>query len=301
MRKQQQAYLYAGAAVLCWSTVATAFKLALRGLGPLELLCYAACASACVLTALLLIQGGLAAAAGQSKSDWLRSAGLGFLNPLLYYLVLFKAYDLLPAQEAQPLNYTWPVVLSLLSAALLGQRLSARSFAALLTSFAGVIVISTRGRLADIRFACPLGTALAVGSSVIWALFWILNLRDPRAPTVKLWSASLFGAAYSTVLLVCVGRGEAAGAGPMLAACYAGVFEMGVTFVLWLNALRLSSESALVSNLAYLSPFLSLVFIRFVLGEDIRASSIAGLTLIVAGILIQTVRAKAPAASHSRT
>ena len=34
----------------------------------------------------------------------------GFLNPFLYYIILFKAYSLLPAQEALSLNYTWPLV-----------------------------------------------------------------------------------------------------------------------------------------------------------------------------------------------
>ena len=40
---------------------------------------------------------------------------LGLVNPFLYYLVLFKAYDLLPAQEAQAINYTWALMLAFLS------------------------------------------------------------------------------------------------------------------------------------------------------------------------------------------
>jgi drug/metabolite transporter (DMT)-like permease len=62
---------------------------------------------------------------------------------------------------------------------------------------------------------------------------------------------------------------------------------MSLTFVLWMKALQFSPNSAAVSNLAYLSPFLSLVFIHAILGEKILASSVLGLAFIVAGILVQ--------------
>ena len=42
-----------------------------------------------------------------SRRDWQQSLLPGLLNPCLYYLVLFKAYELLPAQQAQALNYSW--------------------------------------------------------------------------------------------------------------------------------------------------------------------------------------------------
>ena len=58
---------------------------------------------------------------------------------------------------------------------------------------------------------------------------------------------------------------------------YAGVFEMGLTFVLWMRALSLSRTTAQVSNLVYFSPFLSLILINVIVGETIRASSVIGL------------------------
>ncbi|MBI4721065.1 MAG: EamA family transporter, partial [Chitinivibrionia bacterium] len=72
-----------------------------------------------------------------------------------------------------------------------------------------------------------------------------------------------------------------------LGCLYIGCFEMGVTFVLWMKALSLTERTAQVSNLILLSPFISLIFIRFVVGEHIMLSSMAGLVLIVAGVLIQ--------------
>ena len=62
---------------------------------------------------------------------------------------------------------------------------------------------------------------------------------------------------------------------------------MGITFVLWLNALRYSKTTAGVSNLIYLSPFISLIIIHFTVGEAILQSTVFGLALIVSGILMQ--------------
>ena len=120
----------------------------------------------------------------------------GFLTPFLSYAVLFRAYDVLPAQEAQPLNYTWPIMVVLLSAPMLGQRIRPAGLAAILISFVGVLVISTRGRVFDLEFTNGPGALLALGSSVIWALYCLRNVRDARGDLEKLPLNFLFGTAY---------------------------------------------------------------------------------------------------------
>ncbi|MCP4229007.1 MAG: DMT family transporter [bacterium] len=297
MKKQTKAYIYAGITVLFWSTVASAFKLTLRELDYIQLLFLASLSSTAVLFVILLIRGNVRKIVRQSGKDILRSALLGLLNPFLYYLVLFKAYSLLPAQEAQPLNFTWPVVLALLSVPLLKQKLRLKAILALLISFVGVLVISTRGDIFTWSFESPLGTILAAGSSLVWALFWIYNIKDGREPVLKLFFGFLFGTIYVSIAFTLFGlplRLTWAGLG---GAVYIGLFEMGITFVLWLRALSLADNNARVANLVYLSPFISLIFIHFVVGEEILLSSIIGLILIVAGILVQTVNLKKKAAS----
>ena len=112
MSTQTQAYLYAILTVFLWSTAATAFKLSLRVLDPIQLLFYAVLTSVIVLGIILGAQGKWAAVFLCTRRQYLQSLGLGMLNPCAYYLVLLQAYDLLPAQEAQPLNYTWAIALA---------------------------------------------------------------------------------------------------------------------------------------------------------------------------------------------
>ena len=275
-----------------WSTVAPAFKLALRELNPLQLLFYASITSVTALFIILLCQRKIGLLLNLSVKEVFRSALLGFLNPFIYYLVLFKAYSILPAQEAQPLNWTWPIVLTLLSALVLKQKLSAASMAAILLSFTGVLVIAVKGDFAALHFTSLEGDALAVVSSLFWASYWILNLRDRRDPVLKLFLNFTFGVIYISALMMASGVLVFPTPFALGTAVYIGLFEMGVTFVIWLKALTIAESSAKIANLVYITPFLSLVFIHIILGETIHPSSIIGLTLIVGGILLQNLKKK---------
>ena len=88
--------------------------------------------------------------------------------------------------------------------------------------------------------------------------------------------------------------------GTFAAAVYVGVFEMGVAFVLWSYAMKKAENTSRVSNLIFISPFLSLVFIYFILGEQILPSTYIGLVLIVAGLWLQQkkVRVREQALAH---
>ena len=286
--------MYAGAVVLLWATVASAFKLSLRYVEAPHMLLYATVVSTVVLLVVAVWQGKLGQALACSRRQYARSAAVGFLSPFLYYLVLFEAYDRLPAQEAQPLNYTWPVVVVILSAPLLKQPIGRVSLAAIGVSFVGVLVIATRGDLLSFRFSDPIGTALAVGSAFIWAAFWLTNVRDDRDAVVKLLLNFVFGLIFVSIAVLALAGPPPLDVRGIAGSAYAGVFEMGVTFVLWMRALSLSRTTAQVSNLVYLSPFLSLVLINVFVGETILPSTVIGLLFIVGGIVIRRFDRTAP-------
>ena len=67
---------------------------------------------------------------------------------------------------------------------------------------------------------------------------------------------------------------------------------MGITFVLWLMAIRLAPKSDRISNLVYIAPFLNLLFASQVLGEKIYLTTVGGIILLVAGIVIQNITGK---------
>lgn len=292
MKQQTKAYLFALTAVLLWSTVATAFKIALESFDVIQLLCYSSMIAFGFLFLINIPKFRKSEFKELTKKDLGMGAIRGLLNPFIYYLILFQAYDLLPAQEAMTLNYTWPLMIVILSAPLLKQKINRKGFIAILLSFLGVIVIATKGNPFDIQFSDLKGDLLALSTSIVWALFWILNLRDKQNEQIKLLLSFAFGFAYSLAALFIFSEWHIPDMKSFLAVSYVGLAEMGLTFVVWLQALKLSERTDQVSQLIYLSPVLSLVWIYFILGEQIHQATIYGLVLILSGIVIQNWKSK---------
>jgi len=290
MDNQRKAYSFAILAVILWSTVASAFKISLRHVDYLELLLYASFFSTLIIFFVLIVRKKLHLLRTYSFKDFAFAALLGFLNPFLYYIVLFKAYSILPAQEAITLNYTWPLMLVLLSIPLLKQKIKLLSIVAIIISFFGVIIIATRGDFASLSFSNIKGDLLPLSSAVIWALFWIFSLKDKHDVVVKLFVSFCFGLFFSIGLIIV--RSTFVGFSlpnikGVLGSAYVGFFEMGLTFIVWLSALKYAKTTAQVSNFIYITPFLSLFLVSIVVGEKILFSTIIGLVFIIAGIILQ--------------
>jgi drug/metabolite transporter (DMT)-like permease len=278
---------YAALTILFWSTVASAFALTLRHVRPFELLFYSSLFAVLLLGAIVLVSPKKTDFRQWTPRDFRLSAVLGLLNPFLYYLLLFEAYDRLPAQEALPLNFAWPIVLVLLSIIILRQKIHPWSILFLLVSFLGVIIIATRGDPLSMRLENPPGIGMALGSTVIWALYWIYSSQDERDSVCRLFCNFVFGVVYLLLFALFNGGVAVPGLHGLAGTLYIATFEMALAFICWLQALKLASNTAQVSSLIYITPFFSLVVIHFVVGEDIYPSTMIGLLLIIGGIVGQ--------------
>lgn len=292
MHTQTRAMLLGVMAVLLWSTVASAFKLSLGVMDVPQLLLYAGLSAFVVLGATLAFTRRFALVLTATRRDWGVSLGLGLMNPLAYYVILFHAYDLLPAQVAQPLNYTWAIVLALLSIPLLKQRLAATDIVGAAVSYFGVVVIATRGSFSALGVDSPLGVGLALASTVVWALYWIGNTRDRRDPVVTLFMNVTLSLPFLLLYCALFSSLSLTGLHALGGAVYVGAVEMGFTAMLWLRALRLSDNASRIGNLVFLSPFLSLLIIRALVGEEILPATVIGLVFVVAGLIVQQLGAR---------
>ncbi len=290
MTNQTRAYVYAGLAIFFWSTIATVFKIGLQHIHFIQFLFFATWTSLMILLAINLFMGNLRHLGSLRKKDLAFSALMGALNPFAYYLVLLKAYEILPAQVAQPLNMVWPIVLVFLSVILLKQKISFQSFIALFISFIGVYFISSQGDPGALAFKEPLGVVLATGSSLIWSLYFIYNVKMGIDETLQLLLNFCFAIVYISLFLFIFSDFKSLDISGIALAAYAGVFEMGITFLLWIKAMKLSSSNEKISHLVYIAPFLSLLFIHYFVGETIYVTSLIGLSLIVVGILMEKLR-----------
>lgn len=212
---------------------------------------------------------------------------MGGINPFLYYLVLFKAYDLLPAQEAQAINYTWALMLTFLSVVFLKEKLTMNDIVAGIICYFGVLVIATKGEAFSLSFSNTDGVMFALLSTVLWAMYWILNAKSKVDPVVGLFSNFLISMPMIIIYFFLTQELRVPELGGLLAASYVGLFEMGITFLFWLKAMQTATSTSKIANLIFISPFISLIFIYFIVGEKINVSTVLGLSAIIFGLVIQ--------------
>lgn len=292
MTDNNKAIIYGIIAVLSWSTVATMFKMALRYYTHYEMLLVASLTALFIFSVAITIQRKWSVLKKISLKQWGKFALIGLLNPLAYYLVLFKSYSLLPAQIAQPINYSWPIVLLVLLSIFTRTAIPKAKYLGMVFSLAGVTLISL-GSGAVSGDSLPLsGLLLAFLSAFLWAAYWIVNNLNKEIDfIVALFLSFLFGSIYLLLgtILVDVDFYSLPG---LLSSIYVGAFEMGIPFIFFGLAIRQTQNSALVNQLCYLSPFISLFLIHLVLGEQIYTTTYLGLFLIVFGIIFNEYLAK---------
>lgn len=299
MKASVRPVMLGAAAVLSWSTVATAFKVALSHMDPFEMVFVAGATALAVFALWMCVSRSWSELRRLKISGWVKFAMLGLLAPVAYYLVLFKAYDYLPAQVAQPINYAWPILLAVMLAIFTRRPIPPAKYVGMAVSLAGVAVISLGGQSIEGGSVSLQGIALAALSALLWATYWIFNdsLKDSVSEVTALFLTFFFGMAYMCIgtLIHPLPHLEAPA---LLAGAYIGLFEMGIPFICFGLAIRTTDNPALINQMCYLSPFLSLFFISMILGETIVASTYVGLILIVGGLVYNQYFADRTAPAH---
>jgi drug/metabolite transporter (DMT)-like permease len=124
-------------------------------------------------------------------------------------------------------------------------------------------------------------------STVIWSLFWLFNTKNKNDPLVSIFLIFLFSTPFILLVVYFTNSLAIPSIEGIMGSVYIGLFEMGISVVLWQSALKISTTVSRVASLVFITPFLSLVVLYIVLGEKILASTFFGLILICAGLILQ--------------
>jgi drug/metabolite transporter (DMT)-like permease len=166
------------AAIALWSTLAT-LTAASGGIPPFQLAAVTFSIGAGVGAVRWIGRPSGARALIQPWPVWLLGVG-GLFG---YHALYFFALRLSPPAEAGLLNYLWPLLIVLFSAALPGERLRLHHVAGAVLGFAGTVLVVTGGRGLAIEDAYLPGYAAAFVGAFVWATYSVLSRRLPDVPT----------------------------------------------------------------------------------------------------------------------
>jgi len=207
---------------------------------------------------------------------WLHGVG-GLFG---YHALFFAAMARAPAAEANLLNYTWPLLIVLLSAPLLGLRLTARHLLGVAIGFAGSLLLLARG--ANFSAGAVFGYACAAGAAVTWALYSVLARRLHAVPTqavIGFCAASALLAAIAHVLFEATVMPDGRA---WFAVITLGIGPVGGAFLLWDYGMK-RGDPRVLGALAYATPVASTIILGLAGYAALSATTAAATLLVVAG------------------
>lgn len=281
-------YIYAILTVIIWGTTAPIAKTILTNIPNLQTLAISSLFAFIFFVVLNTINGSMKQLRQYSIKDYLIMIGLGFLGLFLYSSLYYFGISELTSQEACIINYLWPIMLVLFSSIILKEKMTVKKIIALMMSFIGIIILVIGNQTISSENAL-LGVICCIIAAACYGLFSVLNKKynyNQNIAMMIIWVTTLvcsFGLGMFTEQWQ-----------PIIGMQWIGLMWLGVVtdaiaYLLWAIALNDASNSAIIANLAYLVPFISIVFSAIFLKEKITLNAIVALVLIVGGILFQSI------------
>lgn len=286
MNDSIKAYVYLFFVVILWGSAPSVVKLMLKDLNNFQVLFYMLVFAAISLFLVLALQRKLKILKGYSLRDYFKISLLGCLGVGLYHIFLFKSFMISPVNEAMILNYIYPIAILIFSVIILKENIRLRSVIGIILGFFGVCFVISGGNLFNFNIQYSTGYLLAISAGLIWGFFSVLGKKLNYETFSSMFVYILSALILTTVIVYSFFTFEVPTLSEVLGLAYLGVLTVGIAFVLWFKSLKLG-ETVKISNLVYLTPFVSLVFIHFIIGEKILLTSIFGLVLIIIGVLVQ--------------
>lgn len=280
-------YLFVLLAAFLWGSTSAVGKLLLADLSNLQVLFFTNLFAFLGLFFIVLWQKKRTIILAYSKQDYFTFAWMGFLGTFLYNFFFFSGLELLSAQEATILNYLWPILVVIFAAPILQERMTRRKIFAITCSFFGIVIVITKGDFASMQFGNFLGVLSALFGAVVWGLFSVLGKKQNYEGFTSMMFFYFFGAIFSLIAALLFSNISYLSLNQLAGLIWLGMFVQGLGFVFWFLALKYG-DTAKMSNMIFLTPFLSLVYIYFLIGEKILLSSVIGLIIIILGILISS-------------
>lgn len=282
----KKSYIYAGISIFVWSTIASIAKLLLGNLSNFQVLCVSCLFASLFLFVVNLITGDIKKLKNYTIKDYLITTLVGLPGTFFYQLFYYSGTARMAASQAFIVNYLWPIMGVIFACIVLKEKMTVRKAVAIFLSFTGVAIVTGKGLL-QFNGNIITGAVFCILGAVSYGLFTALsqtvNYDKKISSMIYYFNTFILTGAY----ILISGNSFTLNGMQVLGLAYNGIFCLAVGTTCWALALNTSGKTAKIANLAYITPFMSLVWTAIILKEKISPLSIVGLCVIVVGILIQ--------------
>ncbi len=207
---------------------------------------------------------------------------LGFLNIGVFQALLFVAAYRLPGGVAATVGAIQPLVVVILSWAVLGARTSWLSWIAAVSGMLGValLVLGPAAKLDGLGIIAAAGGALAMACGTLLTKKW----QSPvNALVLTSWQLSVGGLFLLPLALSVESLPQSINLTQVLGYLWLGLIGTGLTYVFWLRGVMRMSASA-VTGFSLLSPLSATVLGLVVLDQQLSWLQSVGMVLVLTGV-----------------
>ncbi|WP_369308468.1 DMT family transporter [Providencia rettgeri] len=283
--RQYNYLIYAFSCVLIWSFIPIVSRFGQNGMDSFQFLFWSN-----LISAIAVISVALASGYKPTKLFILprkmlaRVFVLGFLD-CLFYLLLYYGYSIENGIAVLVIQYSWPLIIILLSVILLKDKLAMKQVFGVLIGFIAVIITFTKGQITQLHVDHPVALLLVFSGAFCFALMSVFSRQysiDPYISTVWLF---IFSTLTSLVLLLSLSEIQLPSQAAFWPTLINGVLINGVSYILWFKAMN-TGNSTKIASVVFLSPVLSVLWLVLLLSDPFELAYIIGVVLvIISGVL----------------
>lgn len=275
----------AGLCVALWAFIPVVSKMGQTELDQFQFLFWSSLVSFATLLLLTLQQKKTKHFREFGWRGLLHASILGLLGTFIYYWFLYQGYREADGMSVLVMQYTWPLMIAILSVFLLGERLSKHVIIALCIGMFGVILVLTKGHISQLKNGLDASLLWVAAGAFCFALFSVLSKKVHYEPLSL--NSLYFGVATiaAAVLLYQKSQWVLPHGEQWLGIIANGVFINGVSYVFWIAALRRLPASE-VAVFIFSTPVLSTLYLYLFYAEEFLPIYVYAIGCVVfAGIL----------------
>ena len=274
--------------VALWGLIPVVARLGQSSLDNHQFLFWSSLISFLVLFGNAFLGGEVKEVRRYSLGDWAFITLLGLLGTYIYYLFLYLGYAQAKGLEVLVIQYTWPILIVVLSAIILHERLTRRKLVAISLGFIGVITVLSKGEFSRIDVSNPKVILLVGAGAFCFALFSVLSKTVKKSATIVVSLYFLVALIASFFSMHYFSSFKMPGFSEWVPIALNGLLVNGYSYIFWKKALR-STEASYLAPFVYIAPILSAIYLVLLFNEPFLAAYGIGLGFIIAGGLINTL------------
>ena len=287
----KKSYLLAAIAIFIWSTIPVVTKNLLASFTSLQIVSVSALFAAVFLLALNIATGRFKILRTYTLKDYVITTLIGAPGTFIYYIFLYIGTDKMLASQAFIINYLWPIMSIVFACIILKEKMTVRGAIAVALSFLGVVIV-TGDNLLHFNQNTLIGAIFCILAAVSYGSFTALNKKYKYDKFLSMMISYAATFIFSFIINAATGNLFILTPAQTLGIIWNGVFSYAIGTTFWAIALD-NGNTAKISNLAYITPFLAITWTSIFLPDDpFNPVSLLGLIVIVSGILIQLSQKK---------